>query len=155
MRYCIKSLLHYLWRAHGSAAASIGLTFDLKPVSLSVDMAVPCGLILNELAGNALKHAFKDRPQGEVTVSLQGFEDGRIRLAVRDNGIGLPTGFDWTQTRSLGLHLVQMLARQLRATVEVSSDDGTTFKITMMNEKGASVQTFTIPHSSSQIGTQQ
>jgi two-component sensor histidine kinase len=73
---------------------------------------------------------FKDRPQGEVSVSLQGFEDGRIRLAAPDNGIGPPTGFDWTQTRSLGLHLVQMLARRPRATVEVSNEDGTMFSMT-------------------------
>ncbi|MBI5442829.1 MAG: HAMP domain-containing protein, partial [Deltaproteobacteria bacterium] len=72
-----RSLLAYLWRSQGAAAADVRLVFDLAPVSLPVDTAVPCGLILNELAGNALKHAFPHRGQGprsrsscEVVVQL-------------------------------------------------------------------------------------
>jgi two-component sensor histidine kinase len=66
-----RSLMNYLWRAHGAVAANIRLTLNLAPVSLPVDTAVPCGLILNELGGNALKHAFRGRSEGEVTVALQ------------------------------------------------------------------------------------
>jgi two-component sensor histidine kinase len=124
-----QSLLGYLWRAHGATAEAVRLTFDLEPVSLPVDTAVPCGLILNELAGNALKHAFRGRSEGEVTVSLHGAANGRISLNVRDNGVGLPARFDWRQASSLGLRLVQMLAGQLGATVEVSGEKGTAFEI--------------------------
>ncbi len=94
---------------------------------LSVNAAVPCGLILNELASNALKHAFRDRVGGEVIVSLRGGAPGRVCLRVRDNGTGLPAGLDWRQADSLGLRLVQMLAKQLHAAVEVSSGEGTEF----------------------------
>jgi len=125
----IRSLLHYLWRAHGSATAPINLTLDLEPLSLPVDVAVPCGLILNELAGNTLKHAFRGRNEGQVTVSLQGLAD-RVCLRVRDNGIGLPAGFDGQQAGTLGLRLVQMLAGQLDAVVEVHSEEGTEVAIT-------------------------
>jgi two-component sensor histidine kinase len=124
-----RSLLSYLWRAHGAAAANIRLTLNLSPVLLPVDTAVPCGLILNELVGNALKHAFRGRNEGEVTMSLHGTADGRICLCVRDNGVGLPAGFDWRQVPSLGLRLVQMLSKQLGASVEVSGEDGTRFEI--------------------------
>ena len=124
-----RSLLNYLWRAHGAAAAAVRLTLDLEPVSLPADTAVTCGLILNELAVNALKHAFQGRADGEVTISLHSGTDRQIRLCVADNGVGLPVGFDWRQTRSLGLRLVQMLSRQLDATVEVSSGYGTRFEI--------------------------
>ena len=124
-----RGLLGYLWRAHGPAAASIRLTLDLEPVTLPVDTAVPCGLILNELAGNALKHAFRGRHEGEVTVSLITEVDGRICLSVGDNGVGLPAGFDWREARSLGLHLVQMLSGQLGASVEASDGEGTRFEI--------------------------
>jgi two-component sensor histidine kinase/PAS domain-containing protein len=124
-----RSLLGYLWRAHGAAAATVRLILELEPVSLPVDTAVPCGLILNELAGNALKHAFRGRDEGEVTVSLKVGVDGRICLYVGDNGVGLPAGFDWRQTSSLGLRLVQMLSGQLSADVAVSSEEGTKFKI--------------------------
>ena len=130
-----RSLLNYLWRAHGTAASGIRLALDLEPVSLSVDAAVPCGLILNELASNALKHAFRGRAGGEVTVSLRGGADGQVRLCVRDNGAGLPAGFDWRQAQSLGLRLVQMLAGQLHAAVEVSSVEGTEFTITFEGPK--------------------
>jgi two-component sensor histidine kinase len=129
-----RSLLGHLWRAHGDATAAVRLTLDLEPVSLPVDKAVPFGLILNELAGNALKHAFLNRNEGEVTVSLQGTVDGHVCLRVHDNGVGLPAGFDWRQARSLGLHLVQLLSRQLDASVEVSGGDGTQFKIVFVIE---------------------
>ncbi|MBI4776201.1 MAG: PAS domain-containing protein [Deltaproteobacteria bacterium] len=124
-----QSLLNYLWRAHGSDADGVRLVLDLEPVLLPVNVAVPCGLILNELFSNALKHAFNGRAGGQVTMSLRGDAQGRVRLCVRDNGTGLPEQFDWRQSRSLGLRLVQMLAKQLRAAVEVSSVKGTEFTI--------------------------
>ena len=124
-----ESLLSYLWQAHGSAAANIRLNLELEPLQLPVDTAVPCGLILNELAGNALKHAFRQREGGEVTVSLLT-EERKVRLGVRDDGVGMPPDFDWRQTSSLGLRLVQMLAGQLRAEVAVTRANGTGFEIT-------------------------
>jgi len=124
-----RSLLTYLWRAHGSAAAAVRLTLDLQSMSLSVETAVPCGLILNELATNALKHAFPGRSEGEVTTALHADGNGGVRLSVRDNGVGLPPGMDWRQTPSLGLRLVQMLAGQLDAAVEVKNESGTEFVI--------------------------
>ena len=124
-----ESLLNYLWQAHGTAAAAVRLTLELEPLSLPVDTAVPCGLILNELAGNALKHAFGGKSGGEVTVSLGGAGERTVRLCVRDDGVGLPPELDWRRTGSLGLRLVQMLAGQLNAKVEVSSCQGTQFQI--------------------------
>lgn len=130
-----QSLLNYLWRAHGTAASGVRLVTDLEPVPLSVNAAVPCGLILNELVSNALKHAFRGRAGGEVAVSLHGNSEGHVCLRVRDNGTGLPPGLDWRQADSLGLHLVQILAGQLRATVEVSRSEGTEFTVTLQGPK--------------------
>jgi two-component sensor histidine kinase len=130
-----QSLLHYIWRAHGTAASGVRLILDLQPVSLSVNTAVPCGLILNELVSNALKHAFCNRAAGQVAVSLSGDTQGRVCLCVRDNGTGLPSGFDWRQSQSLGLRLVQMLAGQLHAAVEVTSVEGVEFTITFEGPK--------------------
>jgi PAS domain S-box-containing protein len=128
-----RSLLSYLWRAY--KAETVRLVLDLESVSFPVDVAVPCGLILNELAGNALKHAFRGRAEGEVTVSLRGNQDGRTVLSVRDNGVGLSPGFDWQQTNSLGLRLVHMLTGQLNAGLEVFSNGGTEFIIAVMNAR--------------------
>jgi PAS domain S-box-containing protein len=132
-----RSLLNYLWRAHGSAASGVRLSLDLEPVFLSVNEAVPCGLILNELVTNALKHAFSGHghAEGVVAVSLRGGPQGQVGLCVRDNGAGLPAGVDWREARTLGLRLVQMLAGQLHAAVEVSSNEGTEFRISFEGTK--------------------
>jgi PAS domain S-box-containing protein len=133
-----RSLLSYLWRAHGASISGVRLDLDLEPVSLAVDAALPCGLILNELAGNALKHAFRGRSECQVTVSLRGSATGQVRLRVRDNGVGLPAGLDWRKTRSLGLRLVQMLSGQLGGTVEVRGGEGTAFEITFGGQQNLS-----------------
>jgi len=125
-----QSLLASIWRTHGALEIAVGLRLTLEPLPLPVDIAVPCGLILNELAGNALKHAFRGRTGGEVTVTLDRAGDRRGRLRVHDNGIGLPAGWAWRQADSLGLRLVRMLAEQVNATAEMSRDHGTTFEMT-------------------------
>jgi two-component sensor histidine kinase len=101
----------------------------LEPIYLPVTKAVPCGLILNELVSNAFNHAFRGRDSGTVSITLSATGKDKARLTVRDDGIGLPSEQDWRQTTTLGLRLVQMLAKQLGAAVEVSSDSGTEFKI--------------------------
>ncbi|MHB8864160.1 MAG: PAS domain S-box protein [Pirellulaceae bacterium] len=123
------SLLSYLWRAHTATASNIRLVLDLEPISISINTAVPCGLILNELASNALKHAFPGRMGGEVAVSLHISMDGEVCLRVGDNGVGLPAGLDWRQADSLGLRLIHLLAAQLHATVEVTNQAGTEFAV--------------------------
>ena len=125
-----KSLLQHLWRAHGAAVPGVRLALELEPVWLDVEAAVPCGLVLNELVSNALKHAFRDGAEGEVAVALRRNADGRVHLEVRDNGVGMPPGPDRGQARSLGLHLVDMLSGQLDAAVEVRTGAGTAFQVT-------------------------
>jgi len=127
-----RSLLEGLWRTYGTAAANVRLRLDLQPAVLSIETAVPCGLILNELATNALKHAFRGRADGEVAVSVQGGPGNRMRIHVADNGVGLPDGLDWRNAQSLGLRLVQMLAGQVGGTVEARSGgsaEGTEFEV--------------------------
>ncbi len=126
-----RSLLNYLWRAHGQLAAPVRLTLDMAPVTLSVQAAVPCGLILNELACNALKHAFSGRATGEVMVVLRHDDAGLVRLRVSDNGVGLRHDLDWRQSTSLGLRLVRLLTEQLGGTVEsrLPAGGGTEFEI--------------------------
>ena len=125
-----QSLLRYLWRAQGSAASGIKLNLELKPVLLSANTAIPCGLILTELVSNTLKHAFIGRGSGMVTVALHGDGQSRVLLAVHDNGVGLPSGLDWQQSKSLGLRLVRILAGQLRGTIETETGTGTEFRVT-------------------------
>jgi PAS domain S-box-containing protein len=130
----IRSLLSYLWRAYGGAALRVRQIVELEQVPLPVSAAVPCGLILNELVTNSLKHAFVGNDGGELKVSLAQGEGGLVRLCVADNGPGLPMAFDWRHANSLGLRLVQMLAAQLHAEVEMTGEKGTKFEVTFKTE---------------------
>ncbi|MGB3221705.1 MAG: histidine kinase dimerization/phosphoacceptor domain -containing protein, partial [Desulforhopalus sp.] len=124
-------LLRSLWRSHSVLAEKVRLNLALSPVELSIELAVPCGLILNELATNALKHAFYDTVDGEVTVGLAHDPNaGTVCLQVADNGSGLPNGINWQETGSLGLHLVQILARQLGGTIDFAEGPGADFSLT-------------------------
>lgn len=86
--------------------------------------------MLNELFTNAMKHAFVGHSSGKVTVSMCSDREGKLVLSIQDNGIGLPLDMDIETNPSLGLRLVQMLAKQLHATIDVKNNNGTTFTIT-------------------------
>jgi PAS domain S-box-containing protein len=130
------SLLKYLWSAHGVTNRNVRLKMSFTPFVLPVEMAVHCGLILNELTSNSIKHAFPSSRDGEVTVALEHNSSTDTHcLRVRDNGIGLPENLDWRQSPSLGLRLVQMLAGQIRATVQIGPGPGADFQI-CFNLKG-------------------
>ena len=89
---------------------------------MPVELAVPCGLILNELIGNALKHAFPSGGAGEVTVTLtHDPASADVCLRVRDNGIGLPADLKWRLSGTLGLNLVRMLVEQIHGTLQTGS----------------------------------
>lgn len=130
----VRKLMESLWHAHVPATRrGARMELDLQPTSLPMDAAVPCALILNELVLNVLKHAFADRPDCRLNVSLSCVE-GVTRLSVQDNGPGLPPGLDWRNATSLGLRLVQLLSTQIHATVEAQAVEtgagGTEFTIT-------------------------
>ncbi len=111
-------LIHALTRTRG-----IGLELALQDMQVTIDQAVPCGLILNELISNALEHAFEEHQQGRIAVSVS-LDQGRARLMVSDDGKGVPADFDLSTSQSLGLQLVVRLARQLRGRVVLDSRPG-------------------------------
>ncbi|HEX4476724.1 MAG TPA: histidine kinase dimerization/phosphoacceptor domain -containing protein [Polyangiaceae bacterium] len=126
----VESLCSQLARTHRPHERGITFERRVHDVHLEVGRAVACGLIINELVSNALRHAFPPGRSGTVRVELDPVGDGRHALRLSDDGIGLPAGVDFGSADSLGLQLVHDLARQLGATVEVSRDAGTTFTVT-------------------------
>jgi PAS domain S-box-containing protein len=126
----IRQLASHLFHSYGVAAESIHLRTDLDALYLSMDAAVPAGLIINELVSNSLKYAFPDGREGEVRIELREHMDGMARLVVADNGIGLRSDIDWVTARSLGLRLVRTLAEQLGAKIEVHANAGTEVRLT-------------------------
>ncbi len=104
------------------------MRFKLEEVTLDVNDAVPCGLILNELLNNAFKHAFNDQKEGKLKIQLK--EEGSLcSISVADNGPGLPKDFDVNRVQSLGMNLVHTLSQQLHARLEINSNGWTEFKI--------------------------
>ncbi|MCG2740702.1 MAG: sensor histidine kinase, partial [Syntrophaceae bacterium] len=109
----------------------IALTFQVDgDVYVDINKAIPCGLILNELISNALKHAFPGDGPGELQIIIRETKNTEIEIVVRDNGIGLPDDVDIHQPRTVGLHLVNGLVKnQLDGQIEVRRDNGTEFRI--------------------------
>ena len=126
-REYIEALVMSLFHLYGHP--NVSFRADVQDVRLSIDTAIPCGLIINELVTNALKHAFPDRRRGTITVSLATHSNGGVELCVADDGIGIPQDFDVRNTASLGLQLVNILAQQLTGTLEIRRGNGTTFSI--------------------------
>ncbi|MGD9973296.1 MAG: PAS domain S-box protein [Desulfatirhabdiaceae bacterium] len=129
-------LLNYLWNSHGAATRNVRLNMSITPVILPVEMVVNCGLILNELAANAIRHAFPHGGGGEVSVTLEhNSATGDTCLCVRDSGVGLPADLDCRQASSLGLRLVKMLTKQIHGSLQTGPGPGAEFQI-RFNIKG-------------------
>jgi PAS domain S-box-containing protein len=130
-------LCAHLCRAFGQMGERVRVRTEIATVELSIDVAIPCGLIINELVSNSFKHAFPDGRRGEIMIRLRTQAENRIVLSVCDDGIGLPPGADYQQNSTLGANLVTGLAKQIAGTLEVKSDHGTTVQINFVDpEKG-------------------
>lgn len=127
----IPGLTDYLRGSHGSQPGRVRLQLELESVYFPVTMAVPCGLILNELLSDASRHAFRPGEEGLLSVPVFAGDDGALRPSVGDNGCGLPGGFDWTPTSTLGLRLVRKLTEQLHPEVRVDGGAGTAVALTL------------------------
>ena len=123
----VKSLCAHLLRAAGPIRARVQLECHVEPgtISLELDQAVPCGLLLNELVTNALKHAFPGERSGCIRVTLERATPQTVGLTVADDGAGLPVTLDPRSTSSLGLQLVSLLTQQLHGTVNFERGQGT------------------------------
>ncbi|MBK5255608.1 MAG: sensor histidine kinase [Vicinamibacteria bacterium] len=110
----------------------IELRLDLASVGLNLDQAIPCGLIVNELLSNSLKHGFPAGRSGEIHIELHRIGDEGLRLRVSDNGIGLPPDFEAKRKASLGLQIVSDLARQLNGGLVIHPGTGASFEMTFV-----------------------
>jgi two-component sensor histidine kinase len=127
----IRSLTGQLFSYYAESAPNITSHLQLSPVLMTIDQALPCGLVLNELVTNALKYAYPNGLAGVVSVQLEETAHNSIKLTVSDRGVGFPKGFDWKNSPSMGLAIVQVLAKQIGADLELKDFDGTTFVLTL------------------------
>jgi two-component sensor histidine kinase len=132
----VRDLATDLFISYRASAATITPIIEVEQVFLGIDTAVPCGLILNALISNSLKHAFPsdwEKPNGqpgEIRIKLSAEDDHQVTLMVTDNGIGMPPDLVVSNTDSLGLKLVAVLVDQLDGTLEVQNGDGARFELT-------------------------
>jgi two-component sensor histidine kinase/FixJ family two-component response regulator len=126
----IRTLVTQLFHAAGVSARRIALEIEADEIPLEVTTAVPCGLLVNELVTNCLKHAFPGQGSGVIWIVLRASADGNITIQVSDTGVGFPEGVDFRSTDSLGLQLVCLLTEQLSGTIALERLEGTTFTLT-------------------------
>jgi len=128
----IESLTKDLFYAYGVNASYITLELDIEEITLNIATAIPCALIINELASNALKHAFVANQTGKINIALHTEDNKHFTLIVRDSGSGIPKDFDLNTTKSLGLQLVNVLTSQLEGTLAIDCRSGTEFRISFL-----------------------
>ncbi|MDI1448956.1 PAS domain S-box protein [Polyangium sp. 6x1] len=124
----LRGLATGLLYTYGVSPAHVALVLDAEGVPLGVDEAITCGLVVNELVSNAIKHAFPAERNGTVRVGLQR-HGSEVVLEVEDDGIGFPPDVDFRDAGTLGLKLVCILAEQIHGTIDLERDGGTKFVV--------------------------
>jgi PAS domain S-box-containing protein len=124
-----RRLAEDLLRAQSVEPERIRLTFETEEVWLSAEQALPCGLILNELLTNCVKHAFPADRAGDICIVVQTDAEAHVTIAVRDTGVGFPEDVDFRTTASLGMQLVCLLTEQLGGTIALERREGTAVTI--------------------------
>ncbi len=124
----LRSLTRDLFRSYG--VGGINLKLEVEDIQVDVDTAIPCGLVVNELVSNALKYAFPHGREGEIHLKVTKVSRQQVAMSVSDNGVGLPADLASRSSDTLGFQLVHMLVKQLRGTLDIVRNGGTTFMIT-------------------------
>lgn len=124
-----RGLVEQLWRTYAAIANRVTLAVNGEPCQVGVDVSIACGLILNELVTNALKHAFPNEREGRVTIEIRAAGPERAWLSVADDGVGLPPDIDPGSAATLGLQLVDSLVGQIDGVLKVQGSAGTLIRI--------------------------
>ena len=130
MRDYIVGLAKLLMSGSGISPQKVDLRYAIDEVEMLIDIAIPCGLIINELLSNSFKHAFPNGRKGIISIALHRRGIRNIDLTISDNGVGLPQGFDIMKPKTLGVQLIFQIARhQLHGTATAESNHGLRWRI--------------------------
>lgn len=124
----LQNLVANLFSSYDVNSQKIALHLNIENIQLCLDVAIPCGLIINELISNSLKHAFPDNQEGNIYIKLST-ADKQYCLNIRDDGVGIPQDINPSNTDSLGLQIVAALTQQLEGSLEINNNNGTEFQI--------------------------
>jgi PAS domain S-box-containing protein len=125
----VRDVTNHLLRSYQNGRHPVRLKVDVEPVSLNIDTAIPCALIINELVSNSLKYAFPNGQSGEIQVSMNHTDTNDLNLRISDNGVGFPETLFWRNSDSLGLQLVRNLTDQLNGSIKCHLQQGAQFDI--------------------------
>jgi two-component sensor histidine kinase len=124
----VEGLIENLRQVYFLPRREISWQLEAAEIVLNIEKVIPFGLLLTELLSNAHKHAFVDKKEGNVTISIRRCGE-EIELAVADDGVGLPADFNYRETETLGMQLISALINQLNGTLELEQGNGTLFKV--------------------------
>ncbi len=128
-RKYVDSLVNDLFISYKGKAGKVKKTMNIEDITLDIDTMIPCGLIINELVTNSLKHAYENTDSPELTIGLTANGDNRLVLLVGDNGCGIAEDFNIRNSGSLGLQIVDGLVKQLKGDIVIGRSNGTAFRI--------------------------
>ncbi len=136
----VRELSTELIESYELTSASPTLRLEMNTKTVTLDIAIPCGLIINEIVSNSMKYAFVGRSDGGIFISFNKDDDDNYVLTVGDNGAGIPSDFDMTKSRSLGMRLVHDLAtKKLKGTITIDTASGTVYRICFKKLKAEGV----------------
>ncbi len=133
----IDNIIMHLDSTFGEISENIKIIQDIEKIRIGIDLAIPCGLIINELVSNAVKHAFPDKKKGEIEISFKKENKEKYLLRVRDNGKGMQKNEIAPGKNSLGMRIIDTLVRQLNSTLEADLSNGTNISIHIPAPKGS------------------
>lgn len=130
IKHYVQNLVDYLRRSYADTKSNFDISIDMEDIQIEIDTIIPCGLIINELISNSIKHAFPDGRDGEIHISFKKISMESYCLILRDNGIGIPKNIDRRNHKSLGMMLINTLTKQINGELYIeSSDKGSEFRI--------------------------
>lgn len=132
----LQTLVNHLFRSYGINHKQVLLSIETNGMNLTLNSAIPCGLIVNELVSNSLKYAFPNGQQGKISIHLhtqstpEVMLNTQVLLKITDDGVGISQDIIWQNTHSLGLRIVRNLVAQLKGNISLDRQHGTSFTIT-------------------------
>jgi len=118
----VKNLTEHFWNTYSIKLKSLDFDIQIDDISLNIDTAIPCGLIINELVSNSIKYAFPENKHGTISIILKKETDNLYKLVVKDNGIGISEKINLNNTDTLGISLVKLLSKQMNGSFEFKSE---------------------------------
>jgi len=130
LRDYVNDLASDLFKSYNLSSGIVEFKMEIEDIPIGIDTSIPCGLIINELLSNSLKHAFPENRRGEIKIDIRSAEAGAIEMIYGDNGIGLPESFDFRKSTGFGFQMiVDLVEYKLMGNIKLIRDGGTKFQI--------------------------